>query len=356
MASVRERYRKDGTPYWAVLYNLNGKQTSTSLKVQADADALKELINRVGAARALQLHGIEHADRNLTVAKWVKHYIDHLPGLEQRTIDDYRGMLRNDITPTLGHIPLSQLSRDDCVQWMEAMRDAGAAGKTISNKHRLLSGALKAAAHEGHIPANPAAGIKMPRTRRKDKRYLTPEEFQAILGEIPEYWKPMVRFLVACGCRINEATALRPYDVDRLNHTVRITQARKRRKGGYVDGTTKTAAGERTADVPADVLDALTYDNDYLFVGRTGRPVNVNSFRANVWWPAVARAKVAAPRPRLHDLRHTCASWMIQDGIPLPVIQEQLGHESIEVTVGTYGHLDRTTRRAGADAISRRLG
>ena len=55
MASVRKRQRNDGTPYWSVLYNIAGKQASTSFNDPADAEALRELINRVGAARALQV-------------------------------------------------------------------------------------------------------------------------------------------------------------------------------------------------------------------------------------------------------------------------------------------------------------
>jgi integrase len=41
--------------------------------------------------------------------------------------------------------------------------------------------------------------------------------------------------------------------------------------------------------------------------------------------------------PRVHDLRHTCASWMIAAGVPLPIIQQHLGHESIQTTIGVYG-------------------
>lgn len=55
--------------------------------------------------------------------------------------------------------------------------------------------------------------------------------------------------------------------------------------------------------------------------------------------------------PRPHDLRHTCASWMIQAGVPLPVIQQHLGHESITTTVDRYGHLDRSSGVAAASAI-----
>lgn len=60
-------------------------------------------------------------------------------------------------------------------------------------------------------------------------------------------------------------------------------------------------------------------------------------------------------RPRPHDLRHTCASWMIAAGVPLPVISQHLGHESITTTVHVYGHLDRTSGERAAAAIATML-
>ncbi|SKQ12340.1 tyrosine-type recombinase/integrase [Mycobacteroides abscessus] len=79
------------------------------------------------------------------------------------------------------------------------------------------------------------------------------------------------------------------------------------------------------------------------------------NFRANVWTPAVERAG-SDPKPRIHDMRHTCASWLIAAGVPLPVIQQHLGHESITTTVNTYGHLERSSMKAAADAIGKALG
>ena len=60
-------------------------------------------------------------------------------------------------------------------------------------------------------------------------------------------------------------------------------------------------------------------------------------------------------RPRIHDLRHTCASWLIQAGVSMPVVQQHLGHESISTTVGLYTHLDRVTMKAAADVIGQLL-
>jgi integrase len=88
-------------------------------------------------------------------------------------------------------------------------------------------------------------------------------------------------------------------------------------------------------------------------VNRAGGPVRNHGFAPRVWRPAVLRAEPKIHKtPRIHDLRHTCASWLIAAGIPLPVIQQQLGHESIQTTVDRYGHLDRRSAQAASDVMA----
>lgn len=362
MASIRRRLRKDGTFSWAVIYRIDGRQSSLTWLDEKSAQKFAALVNSVGPARALEVHGIDPHPRlrdefeDITVEAWVRHHIDHLSGVEPRTRHEYRGILKNDIAPELGAIPLAALSRDDITRWLETMREKGASGKTISRKHVILSAALNRAVEDGELSVNPAARMRLPRTERRQQRYLTAEEFDRLLTEIPEPWRPFARFLVASGCRLQEATALRPSDVDRAHHTVLINRAWKRGTGGYYIGTPKTAHSQRTIDIDKKVLDQLNYTQEWLFTNPThGGPVRPPNFRTNVWRPAVERAKLADPRPRIHDLRHTCASWLIQDGHPLPVVQQHLGHESIEVTISVYGHLDRRNFRDAASTIGNRL-
>ena len=81
------------------------------------------------------------------------------------------------------------------------------------------------------------------------------------------------------------------------------------------------------------------------------------NFYTNVWVPALVRAKEAGltKKPRVHDLRHTNASWLIQAGMPLTVVQRHLGHESIQTTSDRYGHLDRKASRVVADVVGKAL-
>jgi integrase len=100
-----------------------------------------------------------------------------------------------------------------------------------------------------------------------------------------------------------------------------------------------------------DVID-LTAPG-FLFTNDAGNPVRAQEFFNGGWKPGRASAMKdgLTKSPRVHDLRHTCASWMMAAVVPLPVIQQHRGHESIQTTIGVYGHLDRRSAQVAADAI-----
>jgi len=368
MASIRMRHRKDGTQFYGVLYRHNGKQSSVSFEDYLGASRFCDLMNKFGVENALStVH--EDAPTSQTVAQWVRHYTDHLTGVEPETVEKYRAYLRNDIGPALGGIPLAALTGDHVKVWINTMAEPDEDGwqpspKTIRNKHGLLAAALGAAV-PNHISANPCDRIRLPRWTRPEMVCLTPEQFDRLLNAVTEGWRPLVEFLVTSGCRWGEAAALRPRNVNRDTGTVNIVQAWKYGAGGYRLGQPKTPKSVRTINVPDSVLTKLDYSHDFLFVNTHGGPVRSHGFAPRVWAPAVNRAwpsvaddgrpitdpAVDVMRPRIHDLRHTAASWMIQRGVVLPVVCDHLGHESIQTTVDLYGHLDRRSMATAACAL-----
>ena len=129
----------------------------------------------------------------------------------------------------------------------------------------------------------------------------------------------------------------------------------------------RPSRSKRTIDVPAETLDKLDYIQRMALREPRRRAGAVPRILRRVWTPAVERAwpcgrrdrgtMVPDPRarPAIHDLRHTYASWMIAADVPLPVVSDHLGHESITTTVHVYGHLDRRSRKSAAEAIGRAL-
>jgi integrase len=374
MASVRQALPlADGTIKWQVRYRIDGRQSSLSLGDKDEADAFAALVDAVGPKRALEAHHID-ADRirgantGMTVDTWLGIHIKGLTGVEQYTIDKYEAYRANDMT-TLGPIPLAALTENDIAAWVRELQDKGKgknqdkgnSPKTIRNKHGFLSGALAKAVPK-HLPTNPAASTRLPRqtstgndSDTHDMRMLTPAEFDALLEATTEYWKPMVEFMARSGARWGEIAALKPTDVDRKNGTVRIRRAWKKSSLGHTIGATKTVRSDRTINISTRVLDKLDYSHEWLFTNRTGGPVRYQGFRRRIWDKAVAKSKLD-PAPTPHDMRHSCASWMIAGGVPIAIVSRHLGHESIKITMDVYGDVARDSFAQAADALDTMLG
>jgi integrase len=357
MASIQQRTRRDGTSTWAVLYVIDKRQTSVTFTDSDTAEQFRVLVNTVGARRAMDAWGIPVTAKieptsAMTIGEWLRRHIDHLTGCEQKTLDDYNRYRDRDILPFFGDIPLAVLRDDDIGRWVNHLEVSGNSPKTIRNKHGFLSAALAKAVPE-HIPSNPAAGRRLPRGKgdADEMRMLTRAEFASLLEATTEPWRPLLLFMVTSGARWGEVAALKPGDVDRKTGAVKIRRAWKYSSNGYEIGPPKTKRSRRIIHVPARVLEQLDYSNEYLFTNRAGGPVRYQGFRRRVWDKAVERAQLDPP-PTPHDLRHTCASWMLTGGVPITVVSRHLGHESIKITVDTYGDVDQASAAAAADFMA----
>ena len=349
MASIRQRERKDGSAYWAVLYVLNGKQTSSSFNDHAEAVRFQELANKTSPAKAVEVWAATTPSADgFTVASWCTHHVDHLTGVNEATRIRYRRYIVNDIASSkIGPLPLSALTNADVAQWLNSLTGAA---KTAANKHGFLAGTLNAAVRAKHLSANPCDGNRMRRDAPSEMVFLTHEEFALLHSCVSEHWQPLVEFLVASGARFGEATAIKPGDINLAEGTVDIRRAWRYVAGeGFQLGPPKTKRSVRTIDVAANTLAKLDLTGEWVFTnsgrsanGRHGGPVRGPNLYSNVWRPAMARAKLLGltKQPRVHDLRHTNASWLVQAGVPLPVVQRHLGHESIQTTIDRYWHLD----------------
>lgn len=375
-ASVRERPRKNGTTCYAVLHWLDGKQTSLPFDNEDAAEAFKAMVKVHGAAQARAMYGIappaprRSGTKALTVGQYLRQHIDQLTGVEQYTIDKYNEYLANDIEPILGDIVLAKLCEDDIARWVKHMeatptkRGRPPSPKTIKNKHGFLSGALRVAVSKGLLPSNPAAGRRLPRRTGDgdgeeyddaEIRMLSHEEFKALETATAEWYRPLVRFLVASGARWGEVTALKPGDVNRKTGQVRIRRAWKKSSKGYHIGPVKSTRSKRTINVDLDILNQLDYSHEWLFVNQDGGPVRYSAFRSGTWDRAVAAAKLDPP-PTPHALRHTCASWMLAAGQPLTTVSRHLGHEDIQTTANIYTDVDRSSFEAAAAVMGKLLG
>lgn len=408
MANLREYPWRDGSriTYQVRWRDSHGIETSRSFEDSAKAvavafmglleslgeDAAEEWLDRRAAADT------SPADTP-TLNSWMAQYIAHLTGVTPGTRDKYgRDYNRTyaqaasaDGGPPLGGMPIDMITRNN-IAWATNELGTRLSRKSVQNAKGLLAAAFKAAVEDPHVNVihNPCRGIKLGTAGEADederKTYLTPAEFEVLYAAVPGPWRPLVLFLVGTGMRISEATALQirhidlRHDPDRGVHPkARIARAWKRVPGGWEIGPPKTKKSRRTVTLPPAVVDAITPliegrpADQFLFTPRTDptRPLRHQNFYTRVWAPAVRRAGrctnhqtnpdpcgcagTLTARPRIHDLRHTHVAWLVAANIPLPTIQERLGHESIQTTIDVYGSLLPDMQVHAAYAVSETL-
>lgn len=365
MASIQPRKMDDGTVRWRVYYRVNGGQRVDSFGDPAEAEAHRQMVERLGgdAARRI-LDAREGGGSGVTVADLVRRHIDRLTNDDAHagTRRTYRGLLANHIDGTaLGALPVSALTRDDVREWLDALP---LAAKSRRNVQGLLSAALQRAVEDEAVPRNVARGVRIKSDApASDMVILNRGELAVVVHEMSARYRPLIQFLAGTGLRWSEATALQVGDVDLdgLVPVVHVNKAWRRMGSGYAVGPPKTKAGQRTVALSpevAAVVRPLLEDRragDYLFTTERGDWIRNNTFQATHWQPALRRLNESGrmtKRPRLHDLRHYYASTLVAAGVPLNIVQRQLGHESIQTTVNRYSHLQPDHLAVAAAAAS----
>ncbi|WP_228447165.1 tyrosine-type recombinase/integrase [Streptomyces paludis] len=229
--------------------------------------------------------------------------------------------------------------------------------KTVQDKHGLLSAILQSAvdAEPQLRAANPCAHTRLPRLDGdevdEEMTFLEREEWAQIHECMAEDAQNLAETFAETGARWGEVTALQPRDLRRRNGrpAIRIQRAWKRDEDGkpYM-GAPKTKKSRRTMVITFKLDRMLRRrakglaPDELMFKGPTGNQWDAGTFRRLRWLPAITLAAEKfglIKRPRIHDIRHSHAAWLIAAKVPLPAIQARLGHESITTTVDRYGHL-----------------
>lgn len=367
MASIHPRPRGDGTVAYRVMFRIGNKQVSEGFDDAATAESFRLLVERIGGQAARDLRGARTAAAGTpTLAAWFETYLTSLTGVTAGTVAEYRRLADRTWMPQLGELPVDMVAKEHVTAWVGKQaktltrRGTPTAAKTIKNAHSLLSSTIFAAVEEGLRGSNPCRGVTLPKGQREEMTFLTESEFAQLLGVVPAYWQPLVLTFAGTGLRWGEATALqwRDVDLDADVPVLRVARAFKRGVSVRELGAPKTSRSRRTISLPPEVVDALRplqgKGEAHVFTGPAGGLVHHQVFHPRIWRPAVAQAGIGKT-PRIHDLRHTHASWLIAAGVPLPIVQRRLGHESIQTTVDTYGHLADNALQIASDASSRAL-
>lgn len=290
---------------------------------------------------------IDPSRSRVSVESWMTTWISSRSDLRRSTFDRVEGVVRNHIVPTLGPIPLSDLTRLRCQQFaskLSATQSPGSVRKIVN----VLSGALQLAVDDGRIPANPAQRLKLPRQQKRHKKFLTHQQVAALAAAVDA--KPngdgfglLIYVLAYTGLRWGELAGLRVRDLDfvRRRLSVRETMVEV---DGYFEQSTPKDYEERSIPVPSFILAKLAdhvadkSPMDHVFVSsRSGAVMRNRTFRR--YWFNEAAESIGVPGLTPHELRHTCASLAVSAGANVKALQRMLGHSSAKETLDTYSDL-----------------
>ncbi|HEV2825672.1 MAG TPA: site-specific integrase [Actinomycetota bacterium] len=305
----------------------------------------------------------------------VDEWLPALRHLRPSTLSNYRTHIRTSVLPTLGPIPLQQLSPAHLNAFYQALlsrgrlRDGqGMAPKTVQNVHAILHRALKDAMRWGYAVRNVADAVDPPKGLPAERQVWTPEQLRAFLSHVRDDRLYAAWLLVATtGLRRAELAGLRWLDVDLA--VGRVSPRRPRVVVDYtvVESDAKTPKGRRSLALDPATLTALKAhrarqaeektiigaayrDSGLVFTMPDGSPIHPQ--RISAWFLQHTRA-AGLPRIRLHDVRHSYATAALAAGVPPKVISQRLGHATIAITMDTYSHVIPGLDEQAAETVAR---
>lgn len=234
------------------------------------------------------------------------------------------------------------------------MIDEGLSPKNIRDTYNNVNAAMKKAVKLRIISRNPCDAVELPKLKKYRAKVYNAETIRELLDVAngTDMYLP-VFLLVMVGLRRGELLALRWKDIDFKKNILKVRKNMVNGEKGSVIKSPKTEAGIRDISLGKDVVDVLRiakckYDEDkeeygygfqdlgFVIRQKDGSPYKPDSMTQK--WERFIKAN-DLPKIRLHDLRHSNATALIQAGVNPRVVQQRLGHSDVNITLNTYTHV-----------------
>lgn len=349
MAGIRKRewLNKNGTKRFCyeITYYINGKQYRKSgYKTKLDAQAdLQAVTNTVSS--------------DITFYNLVKEYIKSREyRCKDSTIERYERYLKCNLKP-LHSIKARQVTKRDIDRVMLLLIQNGMANKTINCILLFLRSVYNYAQINKWVVDNPAKLVDTLPKVKTDKQSLTEAEIKEFLSFIDKYpinkKTPLILALYS-GIRIGELLAIEWSDIDFKNKTVHITKQVLNK----VVTTPKTYNSNRFVSIPDIVIELLkrlksesVVLSKIVFCNSAGGYIKRGEFIEH--WFKKAMQHIGHPEYTFHCLRHTYATYLLSNNIPVKYVQEQLGHTSAQTTLNVYTHVLKSTNQQAINLLEK---
>lgn len=356
-------FRRTSDGRWSASITLPGGRRKHFLGKDRD-----EVVRRQRAALKGQDDGLPVITERQTVAQFMQRWLKSAkPSLRIRTWDRYEQYVRLHVTPSLGKIQLANLTPLHLQRLYSQKIEAGLSPTTVRHLHAMLHRALKQGVRWNVLQRNVADFVDAPRVEHHEIATLSARQASELLTAAHgDRLEALYVMAVTTGMREGELLGVRWKDVDLDRASVQVRGTMQATKDGLRFAETKTRSSRRPVMLPARTVEALRRhraaqaeerlrmgaaweDNDLVFANQAGRPIAAGNLLKRSFEPLLAKAGL--PRIRFHDLRHTAATLLMEQGVHAKVVQEMLGHTRISTTLDLYSHVTPTMQRQAADAF-----
>jgi integrase len=371
--SIRQR----GPQHWELKFDLgrdpaSGKRITRYVTFHGTKREAQAELNRLLTRRS---EGTYVDPTKMSLGEYLEHWltVDIDRRVAAKTAWRHRQIVRHQIIPRLGNIPLrkltavhieaaeAELQRSGYVKGRKSGQ--GLTAQTVLHIHRTLSQALAHAVKTGVLFKNPAEQVKPPRPPRREVAILTKPKVAAVLraAEGTALYLPVL-VGVTTGMRRGEILGLRWSDIDLHRATLTVNQSLERLAGKTALKPPKTSGSRRTITLPALTVEALKAHRaaqaterwlgkpELVFAHADGSALDPDSLTKG-FEKLVAAAGVR--RITFHGLRHTHISHELMDGVHVKIVSERAGHANVSITLTVYAAFIPTLQAdaaAGVDA------
>lgn len=352
--------RNNGT--WSVQVTLQGRRLSRTFKTRRECQEwLKKTHVQID-------EGMTYASTKITLEKYLTDWLTSTKASKgHRTWQHYQQLCRSYIIPNLGQVKVKDLRPEHIQALYNRLLEEKVGTYTILKIHTLLHSALHQAVKTSMIVRNPAGLAVPPKEPVREMAILNESQVSQLLVAAKGHrWEALYHLAVVTGMRQMELLGLKWSDLDWIKQTLKVERQLARPDGNGVKfSAPKTRYGRRTIVLGRKTIEVLRTHYEHqqaerlsageawqetglIFTTGNGTPIHprnlVRDFKQLL-------KDAGLPSIRFHDLRHTAASLLLNQDIPVITVSRRLGHARASITLDVYGHLIPSMQSEVAELI-----
>ncbi|QCT03326.1 integrase [Paenibacillus algicola] len=380
MASVYKRGKDSYLLTVELGYDSLGKRIKRTRTVKAKnkKEAELQLAKFVVEVESGEFIAPEKMSFEAFVSEWKTKYADK--HLELKSVENYTMHLNSRIIPHFKSVRIDQIKTLHIINFLDSIntrldgKEGNVSSSTIVYVYRVLRSVFQRAVEWKVIKENPMNGVKKPKEKPvKEIQVYDEQDVKKLFAALEDerfMFRVLVTLAISTGMRRGELVALEWKHIDLSSGTIKVVQSISIRddKGKPVIKEPKTRNSNRTISLPSSTVELLKKyrmhylqekmkildrweekEREFVFTNANGGALHFS--RPTKWW-SVFLDYNGLKKIRFHDLRHTSATLLINQGVHAKIISERLGHADITTTMNVYGHALQSADKLAADKLN----